>query len=187
MTVVDKYVNLPAIRLYDIFRYDHFSGVLVRSERPELGKSWNKRYGGKPIVNKDNKGYLVASITENDFRANFYVHVIAWAMMNLSWPPKGMNVDHRDNDFRNNRYRNLRLCTVHENRMNTGVARSSTGFKGVYTVSQTKKFVVMITVSGKSIPLGYTHTAEEGARRYDAAAIKHFGEFAKTNAAMGLL
>lgn len=62
------------------------------------------------------------------------------------------------------------------------------GFKGVCLTSRGgKRFMAQIQVRGRKIHLGEFTDPAEAARAYDAAAIQHHGDFARTNAAMGLL
>ena len=87
--------------------------------------------------------------------------------------PDGLIVDHKDRDTLNNQRSNLRNCTYAQNNANK-VYRNKAGFKGVYIRAS-------ITVNSKTINLGTFATAEEAAKAYDTAAIKHFGEFANLN------
>ena len=100
--------------------------------------------------------------------------------------PDGFQVDHIDGNSLNNQKSNLRICTGTQNARNvTSVA--GCGFKGVSKVSYLTKFRAKICHNGNRVHLGYFVTAIEAAIAYDAAAISRFGEFAKTNKAMGLL
>ena len=90
------------------------------------------------------------------------------------------DVDHKDGDGLNNQRRNLRPCTNTQNRRNHKLYKNnSTGFIGV--VVDKKKFVAQIFVARERIRLGVFETAEEAAKIYDKAAIKHFGEYASLN------
>lgn len=183
----EKYARLSVERLRVLFDYDPKTGVLRWRVREDASKCWNTRYGGS-IVNAPAKGgYIVASVSTEGRRANYLAHRIAWALMTGEWPDPEIEVDHKNGRRKDNRWRNLRLATQHQNRMNNTLARSKSGFKGVYVVPQTTKFLAMLRAQKRNVHLGYHHDARDAARAYDAAAIKHFGEFAKTNAALGLL
>lgn len=96
-------------------------------------------------------------------------------------------VDHRNRDTLNCFEDNLRICTRSQNCANQKVRSTNTsGFKGVNWKKPGRKnpvgrWVSRICVQYKRIQLGYFDSAAEAARAYDVAAMKHFGEFAKTN------
>lgn len=98
--------------------------------------------------------------------------------------PKGFDVDHIDGNGLNNRRENLRLASVSENRRNVHVAVAKSGFKGVSPGRSGRKWRAQIQVDKKKIHLGTFSTKEEACAAYDRAALKYFGEFARTNASM---
>lgn len=94
--------------------------------------------------------------------------------------------DHRDHDRLNNRKANLRLCSHADNLCNLRLPKSSTtGFKGV--TRRGRLFRAQIRFRGKSHYAGSYETAEEAARAYDRLARTLHGEFAATNAGLGLI
>lgn len=98
--------------------------------------------------------------------------------------PKGMDTDHINGNKLDNRRSNLRVCNRAENKRNTPRhIDNQTGFKGVTTNKYSKKnpFIAAITLNGKRIYIGCFANAEDAAKAYDEAAIKHFGIFAQTN------
>jgi AP2 domain len=97
----------------------------------------------------------------------------------------GEQIDHKSGDGLDNRRSNLRRTTNALNQANRRRVRSSSGFKGVS--KRAGRWRAYITVAGEFISLGSYATPEEAARRYDAAARERFGEFACTNAELGLL
>ena len=107
---------------------------------------------------------------------NTYMHRI---ILNA---PKGTMVDHINGNGLDNRKENLRLCTTRENNANQKKNRNnSSGYKGVAKASNCSKWRAYIRVDYKQIHLGNHNTPEEAARAYDAAAKKHFGEYAHLN------
>ena len=103
-------------------------------------------------------------------------------------PPDGKLVDHIDGDKSNCRRENLRICTQKENNRNVGLTSNNrSGYKGVHWAADRGKWRSEITVDGKHIRIGSFETAEDAARAYDEYALFYFGEFAKTNAMLGLL
>jgi hypothetical protein len=92
----------------------------------------------------------------------------------------GIEVDHIDGDALNNLRSNLRQCTHKQNLRNTRIQDGfSSKYKGVGRKKH--KWRARIMVDGKDVFLGYFRSEEQAASAYDNAAIKHFGEFARTN------
>ena len=99
--------------------------------------------------------------------------------------PDGI-VDHIDGNTLNNCRGNLRVATPTLSNGNTGVRSDSRlGIKGIR--ANGRKFVAYISSGGKRSYLGTFPTARAAALAYDAEAIRRFGSFARTNAALGLL
>lgn len=101
--------------------------------------------------------------------------------------PEWAEVDHADGDGLNNRRSNLRDGTgPGKNHANREMQRNNTsGFKGVSWNKLQRKWVTGIKVNGKRVHLGTYGTPEEAADAYDQAAVRYFGEYAKTNAMLG--
>lgn len=96
--------------------------------------------------------------------------------------PAGERVDHIDGDGLHNWRTNLRRCTNAQNIRNSKMSkRATSGFKGVSLMCKPGQFRAQICCQYKKINLGNFPTAVEAARAYDAAALKLFGAFARTN------
>jgi hypothetical protein len=97
--------------------------------------------------------------------------------------PVGLEVDHRNGVRLDNRSCNLRFATRAENSANAGKrANTSSCFKGVSWDKERRRWHAMIKVNYKAMNLGRFDSEVEGAQAYNAAALKHFGEFARLNA-----
>ena len=94
--------------------------------------------------------------------------------------PKGLMVDHKDNDTLNNCKSNLRICTNTENVRNSHRSESNTsGYKGVHFHKQHQKWNARITVNRKRIELGLFDCPTAAWLAYCRAAVKYHGEFAR--------
>ena len=118
--------------------------------------------------------------------------IVAEVFLNAGKPlTSQQEIDHRkhaDGSHYQDRLENLRICNRSENNRNHRLSsRNTSGLKGVCWSKKSSKWLAQITVSGKLQYLGYFATPEAAAQAYDAAAIQHFGEFALTNAKIGLL
>ena len=109
-------------------------------------------------------------------------------MHNIIFPvPAPLLVDHRDRDGLNNRRLNLREGTKGQNGQNRWERNAKSNFKGAAFHRHSGLYHATINVPGRQISLGYFRDPADAARAYDAAAIKHFGQYAVTNASMGAL
>jgi hypothetical protein len=138
---------------------------------------WNSRNAGKEAFTfVDNHGYRCGGIHGRLYKA----HRVIWALETGRWPVGGL--DHIDRNPENNRFENLREATQAENLRNKSSARNaSSKYLGVSWYAQNKKWVASIRVSEKKIYLGCFENEKDAALAYDAAARKHFGEFANPN------
>lgn len=91
-------------------------------------------------------------------------------------------VDHINGDGLDNRRANLRPATASQNGGNSRTPTNNTsGFKGVYLHRASGLWHACVKVNRRKVSAGYHHTPQAAARAYDAAALMHFGEFARLN------
>lgn len=115
----------------------------------------------------------------------YLLHRIIYACHHGYYPEY---VDHIDGNTLNNNIENLRECTVSQNSMNSNIYKTNkTGYKGVNFCKRSNKYRARITLNYKVKNLGYFNDPIEAAKVYDEAAIKHHGEFAKTNEMLNLI
>jgi len=97
-------------------------------------------------------------------------------------------VDHINRNRLDNRKSNLRYCTRQENQRNRGKFKNCASiFKGAQRVGTRNLWRSRIVVDGEKKSLGYFKTDKEAGMAYDSAAKKYFGQFALTNASLGLI
>jgi len=91
-------------------------------------------------------------------------------------------IDHRDRNPLNNRRNNLRGSTRQQNIANGPLRRNNrSGYIGVSWRKDKQRYRAYIAIGGKQKTLGHYKDPEDAARRYNEAAIEHFGEFAALN------
>jgi hypothetical protein len=122
---------------------------------------------------RDSNGYRIIKLKGK----RYYQHRLAWLYVYGEWP--SALIDHIDCDPSNNRISNLRLATYGQNVSNSKKVISASGYRGVYLMKSTGRWLACVTSNGKRTNLGYHATKEEAFEAYKVAAIKLHGEFAR--------
>jgi hypothetical protein len=109
----------------------------------------------------------------------YYEHVLIWFFVTGKWPSR--NLDHRNRDGLDNRFKNLRLCTGTQNNGNIGLQKNnSSGLKGVYWDKRWEKWVARIQYKGKQMCLGGFDDPYEAHLTYCKVHKELFGKFSRT-------
>lgn len=158
-------ISLPAHSyLKECFLYDKKSGILTwNPNRPKEHFSTKRghttylsRYAGNP-AGRAGPEYFQLQLCGK----NYQVHRIIW-MLVTGEDPGDREIDHKNRDGFNNRWRNLRLATLKQNARNKA-GYGASGVKNVYPRSG-GRFQVMIRVDGKLKSLGYFNDIGEASR-----------------------
>jgi Demerecviridae HNH endonuclease len=112
----------------------------------------------------------------------YHAHRLAFLWMTGHWPK--YDIDHKNGNFRDNRWTNLREATPSQNLMNARTQKTgkfTSPYKGVSRCSDRPgKWQARICIHPGGF-LGRFDTPEEAHAAYCKAARKHFGEFARTD------
>ena len=95
---------------------------------------------------------------------------------------KGTQVDHINGNPLDNRRANLRICTNTTNNWNKEKTKANTsGYKGVNWAKAAHKWEACIKANGIKHYLGLFTDKKEAAQKYNEAALKYHGKYAKLN------
>ncbi len=143
----------------------------------KYGNVKNNITGRMMKISINEKGYCIVTLFKNGYTKHLRVHrLVAEAFI----PNSGnkIQVDHIDNDKKNNNVNNLRWCSCSENGMNTKLRQSNTsGVKGVYYDKRIGLWRAQITHNRKHHHLGNFENIEDATKARQEAAKELFGEF----------
>lgn len=109
-------------------------------------------------------GYIMACVGKSK---NIFLHRF------LLRPPKELVIDHINHDRKDNRKKNLRVCTQAENACN------QKGEKGLYFNKQRKIWQAYAKKNGKHIYLGCSHDREEALQKRIKWELENYKEFSQ--------
>lgn len=150
--------------------YNPETGVIVR-----LVSTGRGARAGEIAGSVDKKsGYVQLWIGRRHFRA----HRIAWFYMTGEWPAL---IDHINGDGADNRWCNLRLATKSQNAANQSPKAARELPKGVYRYPYQYggRPYAQIRVENVVVTIGVFDTVDQAQAAYAAAALLHFGAFAR--------
>ena len=181
MKASPKYDLITPDDVRRLFDYEPKSGNLVWKD------SRHAHRNGSVAGYRSKRRAIYIVITASDGKCyTFLGHLLVWAWVRGVWPTD--EIDHINGDDCDNRIENLRECSHSENLRNQNKVFGEVPFKGVTrSSSKSDRFEASIRVNRKAHYLGTFSSPQEAACAYDTAAVRFFGDFAKTNAALGLL
>ena len=154
--------------LQELFYYEN--GFLFNKVKRSSNAMPNTKAGTHP----NNVDYRRVSISNKIYLE----HRIIWIYFN-GLIPKGMFIDHINQNKKDNSIENLRLCTQSENQYNRGAYKNNTsGFKGVSFNKALNKYSAQMRINDVKKHLGYFDSAELAKQAYDNMAIDIQGQFA---------
>lgn len=162
--------------LRELLHYDPETGLFTRIK---IISSRSRIRIGNIAGCADGQGYIRIKIGGRSGRC-FAAHRLAWLYMTGKWPEN--EIDHVDLNPSNNRWSNLREANRSTNIANTRRrADNTSGLKGVYRGPGIERpWRAEITLHKKRVFIGAFATIEEAKAAYDAMAVDHYGEFART-------
>jgi hypothetical protein len=169
-----KSLSLDHDSIKKMLHYNPETGVFTWLARPSNWAGWNLRYAGKPAGTLAPSGYSQIRVGRMLVRC----HRLAWFWMTGTWPAS--QVDHINMIRGDNRWANLRLATVSQNRCNrTRTRLNKSGYKGVFYFKPTGRWRAEIRFQNVSYSLGYFATPQGAYDAYCKRAKELHGEFAR--------
>ncbi len=136
---------------------------------------------GRTLKQHEAKGYMYVSLCQNSVGKKHRVHRLVGQEF-LDNPNNKPMIDHIDRDTLNNTINNLRWVSNSQNSMNRRkLQNTSSKFKGVCFRESENRWHARIKLNGKVKSLGLFSCEKEAARKYNQAAIEHFGQHALLN------
>lgn len=167
--------SITVEELWSILDYDKSTGLFIWRERADRDLKWNVRYATQVAGTIGENGRRYISINKILYLSSR----LAWFYTFGIWPD--IDLDHRNTNPLDDRIWNLRKATFSQNNTNTNVrSDNKSGYKGVSWHNGAKKWRATIKTNGSYIHLGFFFDPKLAADAYRDAAIRFFGEFART-------
>jgi hypothetical protein len=150
-------------RLKELLNYDPATGIFTWRVAAR-----NSIRIGQQAGTPHPRGYMIIGIDDSRFKA----HRLAWLYVHGEMPPA--ELDHINRIPNDNRIANLRLADRYTNTQNTGMQKNNTsGYRGVSWHKGQRKWRARISIRGKMNELGYFHSKDDAAKRYEEVARVH--------------
>jgi hypothetical protein len=118
-------------------------------------------------------GYIYINYKTKRYKA----HRLFW-FLQTGHDPGELTIDHIDQNKSNNKFSNLRLATISQQKRNlTKRLDNSSGHRGVRFSKQRQKYEAFIRINKKQLFLGRYKTFEEAVAARQAKELELFGEF----------
>lgn len=161
---------LTQIELKRLLKYDPDIGVFYWINQRRGRPKSNNEAGNTCKIN----GYVRITLNGVQHKA----HKLAFLYMDGHYPDI---VDHINRHRSDNRWCNLRACSIQQNNFNTSKKSTNTsGHPGVYWQQTRNKWRVIVGKNGRQHSFGYHEDYELAALVADEAKVKLFGNYAPT-------
>jgi hypothetical protein len=175
MRIPKKIKRLSYERATELLSYDSKTGLLYWRVDRLSGNGKIQAKAGDVAGSLHSDGYIFIGI---DGVPGYAGHHIAWLLKKKKHPT--YEVDHRDGNKANNRWKNLRLATSSQNSMNTKVSvTNKLGIKGVGWHTASNAWRARITINYKTVELGTFDSIEKAQAARRSAEAKLFGKFSR--------
>lgn len=146
---------------------------------PQTGKFfWLKKIHKNDIFSEAGSTTEYGYVVIRAKRKKFMAHRLAWFLFYGWWPPKDLDVDHKNRVRHDNRIGNLRLATRSQNSWNCNTHKHNTsGFRGVCWHKKIGKWVARLHVDRKCVFHKTFSTYEEACEEIKRKRIEFYGEF----------
>lgn len=165
--------DLTQQKLMEHVSYDQTTGKFILLKKTHTRD--NTRKVGEELGYQDGRGYIHVSLFGKKYKA----HRLAWLYVHGVWPSSML--DHIDGVRTNNSIVNLRECNESQNCANRKIAKSASGYKGVYPYRNEYGDLIGWTAQYNKKHLGVFQTKEDAARAYDKELLSVHGAFASLN------
>lgn len=162
-------MSLTLGRLKEVLTYNRSTGLF----------RWKVKTAQRTVIGDiagciRDDGYVVIKIDGKLHLGHRLAHIFVTGEF-----PKG-RLDHRDTNKSNNKWRNLRSATHSQNLSNRRRPKNNrSGHKGVSWHPKQKRWIARICVERRQLHIGSFKTKKAASAAYNAAAVKHFGAFAR--------
>jgi hypothetical protein len=155
-----------------VFRYDSHTGYFYW--RIRAGRGGDSKYPGDIAGTLRKDGYIRIGFAGRVYLA----HRLAWNFMTGDWPPRSLDVEHRNADKADNRWANLFAVPRMKNKQNLNDdlrKDNHSGCRGVSLRPEEGKWYACIIVDGRTIWLGRYTDFEQAVAARKAAERRYFG------------
>jgi len=153
--------KIIAERVRELLNYDPETGIFTRKIRTAQRHKIGDR-ADFLVTSGNSEGYCRVSFDSKRYLA----HRVVWLYVHGKWPE--LDIDHINGNKSDNRLANLREVDRSTNLQNMRHARKDnrSGFLGVTTIIQGKKWRATVHMNGKGIHVGVYHSPEEAHQAY---------------------